>query len=436
MNDVEKTEQTENTKKKPERFFGVRHVQYALLVSVNMLSYGTRNILNVAIIAMVDVSSPADNVPTYPEWSDKKNVILSSFFWGYICLQILAGQIAKNYGPRLFLAGAVFVYSIFSILIPLLGANYGYEGVIACRIIQGLAQGFVYPSVHNLLSAWALYKTGLKLRVSFMQLQNCIPFTFITGSPLGTVIAMPVAGYLASTSLGWPSAFYLYGGIGILWCVLWFLIGSDNPEKHNKISEVELKYIHRGTSVEDRENSALSALPYLMQWLVSLVMSPIADYLVVKKITSIRTSRKIFNSIGLFVPALALFSLILVGSTEKTLTIVILVIAVGFNSATLSGFNVNHIDIAPVHAGTLMGLANTAATICAIVAPLAVDAISYISGYVETEKALWNIVFGVAATIYTVVGIIFDLTASGEIQPWNHFQSVNDKSPKNIKEPI
>lgn len=82
---------------------------------------------------------------------------------------------------------------------------------------------------------------------------SLLTFKTAVGSPLGTVIALPVAGYLCSTSWGWPSCFYLFGGLGILWCIIWYFLGSDSPQKHNNISEKEISYIHHGTSVEDRE---------------------------------------------------------------------------------------------------------------------------------------------------------------------------------------
>lgn len=83
------------------------------------------------------------------------------------------------------------------------------------------------------------------------------------------------------------------------------------------------------------------------------------------------------------IPALALFALNFVGSTQKELTIVILVIAVGFNAGVFSGFNVNHIDISPIHSGTLMGITNSLSNIFSIIAPLTVDAVKSITGYEE-----------------------------------------------------
>ncbi|XP_023312969.1 putative inorganic phosphate cotransporter [Anoplophora glabripennis] len=157
-------------------------------------------------------------------------------------------------------------------------------------------------------------------------------------------------------------------------------------------------------------------------------MSPIADRLILKQVVSRGTSRKIFNSIGLMVPAVALFALNFVGSSQKEVTIVILVIAVGFNAGVLSGFNVNHIDISPIHSGTLMGITNSLSNVFSIIAPLAVDAVKSITGYEETDKSMWNIVFSIAAIIYILTGTFYAFFASGEVQPWDNLE-LSKKSP-------
>lgn len=86
---------------------------------------------------------------------------------------------------------------------------------------------------------------------------------------------------------------------------------------------------------------------------------------------------------GLFIPALALISLSFIESTNKEAVIVILVIVVGFNAGHYSGFNINHIDLAPAYAGVLMGISNSVSAIFTICAPLAVDLVKSITGYTE-----------------------------------------------------
>lgn len=63
----------------------------------------------------------------------------------------------------------------------------------------------------------------------------------------------------------------------------------------------------------------------------------------------------------------------LIDSSNKGAVIALLIIAVGINSAIYCGYQVNHIDIAPNHAGTLMGITNGAANILSICAPLLVQ---------------------------------------------------------------
>ena len=136
----------------------------------------------------------------------------------------------------------MFLNSLFTILIPVMAINVGEGGVIACRVIQGLNQGFLYPSLHTLLGKWTPLAERSKV-ASFVY----------TGGPLGTVIALPVTGAIADSSVGWPTAFYVYGGMGITWTILWALIGADSPAKHGRVSEKEKRYIEGTVGSEGKE---------------------------------------------------------------------------------------------------------------------------------------------------------------------------------------
>jgi MFS family permease len=67
--------------------------------------------------------------------------------------------------------------------------------------------------------------------------------SIFTGAQLGTIISMPVCGALASSSIGWPSIFYIFGAVGFLWVVLWFFLAADRPGTHKFISKEEQAYI-------------------------------------------------------------------------------------------------------------------------------------------------------------------------------------------------
>lgn len=80
-----------------------------------------------------------------------------------------------------------------------------------------------------------------------------------------------------------------------------------------------------------------------------------------------------FYFLGLVVPAIALVCLGNTGPDETNKAIVLLVVAVGINSAVFCGFNVNHMDLSPKFTGTLMGITNGTSNIFGIVAPLLVQ---------------------------------------------------------------
>lgn len=428
--------------------------------------------LSVGIVAMTD---PTINpgMPTY-DWDDKPT-ILSSFFWGYVVPQIGAGQLAKHYGPRWFLAGTMFVSSLFSILIPFM-AEFGSWGVMICRVMQGLAQGFFFPSCHNLLAKWVPPTERAKIG------------TFVyAGGPFGTVLSLPTTGWISDSSLGWPFAFYLYGALGLAWTVVWILLGKNSPADHKGIDLQEKKYIEASLGQQDnkavpptpwkaivtslpvwailvthsgqnwgfstlltntptymgsvleydiKSNGVLSAGPYFLFWILSFVFSAATDYVIVNGIVSVAVARKVTNSIGLYVPAAALLTLGLISGSEGDITdvtLALLFIAVGINSCCFCGYNVNHIDLSPNHAGTLMGITNGLSNIFSIIAPLTVQ-------YIVTDEKdpqQWAIVFYIAAGVYTAGNTFFVLFGSGEVQSWDSIEPSDkaiESSPTTEKE--
>jgi ACS family sodium-dependent inorganic phosphate cotransporter len=73
----------------------------------------------------------------------------------------------------------------------------------------------------------------------------------------------------------------------------------------------------------------------------------------------------------------------------------------------MGGFGSNHLDIAPRHAGVLMGVTNTAGTIPGIVGVT-------VSGFILDATGSWATVFALAAAIYAVGLVVWLLFATGE----------------------
>lgn len=63
---------------------------------------------------------------------------------------------------------------------------------------------------------------------------------------MGTIIAMPLSGYLAETALGWKMIFYVISGIMFLISAIWYWFSASSPFEHSMMSEEEREYIDMG----------------------------------------------------------------------------------------------------------------------------------------------------------------------------------------------
>ncbi len=80
-----------------------------------------------------------------------------------------------------------------------------------------------------------------------------------------------------------------------------------------------------------------------------------------------------FIIIAFLGPGLCMVAVVLSGC-NSTLSVVFLVVAMGFNGCIYPGFNSTHVDMAPDFAGTLMGLTNSFGNLPGFIAPLVASA--------------------------------------------------------------
>jgi len=55
---------------------------------------------------------------------------------------------------------------------------------------------------------------------------------------------------------GWPSIFYVFGSMGILWFPLWAVFAYDTPLLHPTITKDEIILISQGNSDSDDDDGA------------------------------------------------------------------------------------------------------------------------------------------------------------------------------------
>nr|BAH12250.1 unnamed protein product [Homo sapiens] len=64
----------------------------------------------------------------------------------------------------------------------------------------------------------------------------------LSGMLLGCFTAILIGGFISET-LGWPFVFYIFGGVGCVCCLLWFVVIYDDPVSYPWISTSEKEYI-------------------------------------------------------------------------------------------------------------------------------------------------------------------------------------------------
>ncbi|KAJ0176878.1 hypothetical protein K1T71_008057 [Dendrolimus kikuchii] len=458
------------TKSESSRF-GMRHIMVFIMFLGTTMSYATRVSMSVSIVAMT-----SNNSYGYPvfEWDrGTQDMILSSFFWGYIMLQIPAGMLAGRFGGKFLIFASMASTGVVNLLVPFAAVKGDWIAVCACRVMMGLTQGLLYPSLHGVLGHWAPAAERSRLG------------TFVyAGAQLGTIIELLTSGLLAASPWGWPSVFYVAGITCLVWSAIWLILGDSTPGTSRWIRKEEQKYIENNVAsdelghsnsptpwkgivtslpfwaillahcgqnlgfwtlltelpsymknvlhVDIKENGKLSALPYVAMYILSFVFSWLADFLVNKDMVSLVNSRRIFNTIAHWGPAAALLVLSYLPAGNLSLAVIILTVTVGLNGAHYVGFMLSHIDISPNHASTLMGITNGFASIFSIMAPLSVSIVIQD----QSQASEWRKVFFISIAFYFLSNLFYLLFISGNVQSWNDAgqTDIPEDGKKNEKE--
>jgi ACS family sodium-dependent inorganic phosphate cotransporter len=241
--------------------------------------------------------------------------------------------------------------------------------------------------------------------------------------------------------------------VGVLWYAIWQLSVTARPQQHPAVSPAELEiieatsavgevgdppkisaflksgpvwaiiiahfcnnwslyvllswlptFVNKGLGVDYASVGWVTMIPHIASFIFLNVAGNVAD-MMIRSGMEVGRVRKIMQTIGFGGIATALA---IVGSVESAwMAIAIMTVGNALGAFVTGGFVVNHMDIAPRHAGTLMGITNTAGTIPGIIGVS-------VSGYILEVTGSWALVFQVAAGVTLVGLVVFLLLSSGK----------------------
>ncbi|KAG6417058.1 hypothetical protein SASPL_119208 [Salvia splendens] len=392
-----------------------------------------------------------------------KGMILSTFYYGYACSQIPGGWVAQKVGGRRVLLFSFLLWSLTCAFVTL-DPNRVVILVVA-RLLVGVAQGFIFPSIHTVLAQW----------VPPHERSRSVSLT-TSGMYFGSAGGMLVLPSLVRQLKGPQSAFLVEAALGIMWSLLWLKYASDPPRsEHPKATAAgfgESLLPIKGTQKEKVENRVHSMrapkipwkriilslpvwaivannftfhyalyvlmnwlptdfelalnrslqdmcsskmMPYLNMFLFSNIGGIMADHLITRRIMSVTKTRKLLNTLGFMVASCALMSL----PWFRTPNGVVFCssVALGLLALGRAGFAVNHMDVAPRYAGIVMGVSNTAGTLAGIVG------VDLTGRLLEAAKAVqldltspesWRAVFLIPGLLCIFNSIVFLVLSTGE----------------------
>uniref|UniRef100_A0A8C8YXN7 Solute carrier family 17 member 3 n=1 Tax=Prolemur simus TaxID=1328070 RepID=A0A8C8YXN7_PROSS len=283
----------------------------------------------------------------------------------------------------------------------------------------------------------------------------------LSGMALGSFTALLTGGFITQ-AIGWPFAFYIFGGIGCVFCLLWFALVYDDPASHPWISTSEKEYIVSSLdqqvssfkeplpikaifrslpfwsicicsfghnwllitivvytptyissvhNVNIRDNGILSAFPFLCAWAIGIMGGWLADFLLSKNFRLI-TVRKIATVLG-NLPASAFVVALPYLNSNYITTVTFLTLSCVLSQFCQSGVYINSLDIAPRYSSFLIGLSRQLSYIASILVPM-------ITGFFLSQdpefgwKNTFFLLFGV-----NLFGLIFYIIfGEADIQDW------------------
>jgi len=361
---------------------------------------------------------------------------------------------ADRFGGRWLFGGCILLSSVIALLTPS-AARIHIVLMIILRVLSGLGEGVMFPAIYALIARWSVPKHR-----SFV-----VSILFI-GYSVGTVVGMLLSGVLCDYGFagGWPSVFYVFGMFGCVWSVAWFLLCYNSPSTHPRISTAERKYwetmigttdlvahpptpwreiltsipvwalaiaffadswgfttmetclplyMHDVFGIDMTKTGAFSAFSFMTAMVAMPVAGLFADWLRAPGRLSTNLVRKLFCGVGYIATS---GFLILEGYISYSPAVAVAIMFAVLTSANVAFTTVstNQLDLAPLHAGKIMGLTSAIMNLASIAGPHVVGVLTSH----HSTRSEWQNVFLLAAGVFAVSAIIYVIFGSGNRQSW------------------
>ena len=397
-----------------------RHRVLGLLFLLSIITYLDRVCISVAGPAMQSELGLSAS-----QWG----LVVGVFALSYAIFEIPSGSMGDRIGARRVLARIVLWWSAFT---SLTGVVTSFPALLFVRFAFGAGEAGAYPVSSSSISRWfPVQERGRALATVWMASR--------LGGAVSPLLVVPIM-----AMWGWRAAFYTFGIVGVIWCVVWYWWYRDLPSEKPGVTAAEIEeigessrarhglpwrqalrsrnlwtimlmyhtycwggyfyqswlhtYLQKGRGFSPDEMKIYSTLPFLAGAVGNMTGGTLSDFLVRKYGLSI--GRKAVGTTGLALSALCIFG---TGVTpDRYVAVALLTLGYFCMDCMLPPSWSLCLDVGRKYAGAVSGAMNMAGQVGSFLSSIAFGyMVDYFGGRYDIPLMFFGFMLAVSAVIYT-----------------------------------
>lgn len=181
---------------------------------------------------------------------------IAAFNLAYALFEVPTGYLGDVFGPKKTLIRIVLWWSAFTAITGLAGLTlgggitFGFWTLVVVRFLFGIGEAGAYPNITRALHNWLpLSERGLAQGIIWTSARIMGGLT-----PLLWLI------FVTKLEIPWRMVFFFFGLVGVLWCLAFSWIFTNDPATNPSINDEEKKLISLGKAGEAEQ--AHSHIPW------------------------------------------------------------------------------------------------------------------------------------------------------------------------------
>jgi ACS family glucarate transporter-like MFS transporter len=182
--------------------------------------------------------------------------VTSVFFLSYGAFEIPTGALGDRIGPRRVLTRVVAWWSAFT---TLTGTVSNYYVLLLVRFCFGAGEAGAYPNASVVIGRW--FPVAKRTRA-----WGTVWMTSQVGAALSPLLVVPI-----QVRYGWRAPFFVFGLLGVVWSLAWYVWFRDSPQEKAGVTEAERREIGPAPGLQTHSMPWATAMRLPALWRIAAI---------------------------------------------------------------------------------------------------------------------------------------------------------------------